>query len=332
MRLYLYFLAFFSVLAHAGDEIPVEELIDTKTIMDSYEFESTDAVDYQHSADDVDLAIKTYEEINSEDYEDQAVDDAEKNSCDQGRHERIVCANIMCGFGAGMGEWPSECTDYKRLLIEVLATYPPWKSPPKCFMRDKDCNKSGRAKEADADEEFCMSMSDNKERHQCMMALETTTQEGAEDYVQRNGGYSEGLEDIEFIEKDPVDVATEFLLSVDERFAYRDDLVPNTSNFCDPYIEYDCVFSTVEPETSEMEKLSYFLENKDKPTMKDSWEMEETKHALIIEGTLTEKCIDVPLEEFYNCNFYPDLPQQCWAVKDHQSIVECIEEHEVVSS
>lgn len=68
------------------------------------------------------------------------------DGCPVSRSEKIVCAMVMCDFGQAMGEWPSECNDVKIDFAIYMASLGFWDKPAKCFKRDKDCNKKGKAK------------------------------------------------------------------------------------------------------------------------------------------------------------------------------------------
>lgn len=77
------------------------------------------------------------------------------DGCPVGRAEKIVCAAVMCDFGLIMGEWPSECNQVKVDLAVYLATLGFWDKPARCFNRDQDCKKDGKAKKANATPAMC---------------------------------------------------------------------------------------------------------------------------------------------------------------------------------
>ncbi|MBU0801486.1 MAG: hypothetical protein KKA05_10870 [Alphaproteobacteria bacterium] len=68
------------------------------------------------------------------------------DGCPIGRSEEIVCAAVMCDFGLLKGESPSECDQVKIDLAVYLASLGFWDKPAKCYNRDQNCNKKGKAK------------------------------------------------------------------------------------------------------------------------------------------------------------------------------------------
>lgn len=80
------------------------------------------------------------------DFEKEADNQVKAHSCPMKSDERLICANVMCDFGLIMGEWSSECTQYKKDLAIYLATLGFWDKPPKCWGRDSGCKKDGKIK------------------------------------------------------------------------------------------------------------------------------------------------------------------------------------------
>lgn len=333
------------ILSYAGEEKSLSDLIDSNHVsndglvdasdINTGELLDTDDITLHHQAGDEGEFEARVEAMEASLFEGQAHEDANKNSCNKGRDEKIVCANIMCDFGLIMGEWPGECTDYKLKLAEVVAKTPPWKSLPKCFFVNKSCKNSGRAKEAKADEEYCNQMSDLAERHQCLLALDMTNERGATDYIERNGGSTDGISDIEFVEGNPAEVGTDFLVNhVDPRFNFEHELTRNYTEWykkCSKFgFKFNCRWRERDTGIQPMAELNFYLEHRDDPAYAS--QVRQKRELLISKGTMLEHCANVPFDQFFNCNFYPDLPKQCWSAPSHEAIAECVEDQEIASS
>jgi hypothetical protein len=105
------------------------------------------------------------------DYELEAKSAVKKNSCPMKNDEELVCAVIMCDFGALMGEYPSECHKVKLDFAVYLATLGFWDKPPKCFMRDSECNKNGKASKKTQSSSLCENPATGKPDEACLKGL-----------------------------------------------------------------------------------------------------------------------------------------------------------------
>lgn len=110
-----------------------------------------------------------------------AVANNNPNGCPVPSDEKLVCAVVMCDFGLIMGEWSSECTQYKRDFAIYLATLGPFDRPPKCKMRDENCNKTGKAKKAAVDEKFCTSLSTPEAVNACLAGKKAIDEDKSEE-------------------------------------------------------------------------------------------------------------------------------------------------------
>ena len=86
--------------------------------------------------------------------------------------EKLVCAVVICDFGLIMGEWSSECTEYKKDFAFYLATLGPFDKPPKCKMRDENCNKVGTARKASLDISKCDGLESIEAQSACRSAVQ----------------------------------------------------------------------------------------------------------------------------------------------------------------
>ncbi len=343
MKHLVYLALLIPILSYAGEEKSLSDLIDANHVSDNGLIEAEDlSTDELLNTGDITLLNEVGDEgeyeirveaLESELFEGEAREDAKNNSCKKGGKEKVVCANIMCDFGLILGEWSSECTDYKLKLAEAIATTPPWKSLPSCILVDKSCKKSGKAKKADADEDYCNKMADLSERHQCLMALDMTNKKGATEFIERNGGNSDDVNGISFIDSDPEEIGTDFLVNaVDPRFNFEEEL---TQNYTDKKKKCSwgglkCKWRDVDTGIQPMAELNFYLEHRDDPSYAN--QVQERRELLISRGTMLEHCASVSFDEFFNCNFYPDLPQQCWTAPNHEAIAECVDSQEVASN
>ena len=104
-----------------------------------------------------------------------ASNEAKNHGCPVSEAEEVVCGNIMCDFGLLMGEYPDRCWDYKAKLIVLKAKLLPWEKLPRCFKRDENCNKTGRAGKEQMDTSYCMDNTDNKnDTELCLGAMRET--------------------------------------------------------------------------------------------------------------------------------------------------------------
>lgn len=342
MKYIIYSVLLVTFSALAGEEKSLIDLVNENTyleneIIDTSQLNTgdlvdTDSIHLQNEVGDEGEFEARVEAMEASLFEDQANSDAEKNGCDQNSFEKIVCANIMCDFGLIKGEWPGECTDYKLKLAKKMLTLMPWEDPPNCIKRDKDCNDAGKANKSTADENYCNQMSNLSERHKCLMALDMNNKKGATEYVERNGGDASILNDVEFIDAEPAEIGSEFLVNiVDPRFNFEEEL---TYNYMERYkkcskfgFKFNCRWRERDTGIQPMAELNYYLEHRDNPTY--STQVIQKRELLISKGTMLEHCANVPFNQFFNCNFYPALPQQCWSAPNHEEIAKCVEDQEV---
>ena len=254
--------------------------------------QDTDAVGLEH-----DLVNNTEYQDNRDQsvFERQANHDAEENSCHRSRAEKTVCANLICNFGFAQGKWSSACTQHKLDLIFLQARTPPWEDLPTCKMLDGLCRVVGQASARRADSDFCKNISDSKERHACMVGLETSEEEGASVYIEKHGGDTTALQSLEFEQTEEEREYSSSLIDIDQRYAQEEQLLRSNGG-------------------QSAQELSTYLENRSPSLARE----------LIQSGILQSRCINVPLNEFYNCNQYPDVPEQCWSAPDHASVVQCL--------
>lgn len=92
--------------------------------------------------------------------------------CPMKSDEALVCEVVLCNpLGLVISESRSECMKTNRRFAIYLATLGFWDKPPKCKMRDKDCNKTGKAKSASIDVDFCDELENFDERNTCRNTL-----------------------------------------------------------------------------------------------------------------------------------------------------------------
>jgi len=283
----------FDAQAHETESLPVLELLDVDSINLEHSFINTMTAQGQDSAD----------------FADQARADADNNNCGQSDDETTVCTNIMCTFGIVYGEWSQECTDNVLDMVLLRATTPPWDSLPTCKMVDELCNQVGRASRREASKDFCHGLSTEK-RHSCLLGLEIGEEEAAIDYIERNNGDEELLETAQFerphqsdeVQQETQDYSTSFLaVHVDPRYAQDETLFEDNGNYVPG------------------QRLGQYLEARE-----SGRSVLRVRQQLIRSGELRAVCADVPVDQFYNCNQFPDLPEQCWLEPNHESIVECL--------
>ncbi len=319
---------------YAADEVPLSEYIDQQQegrFLDTSEIPSSSMADVQEKTlsefidsqgfddtpietdqlpsdseilqdtDEIDLDnefvnnLEYQDERDQSEYEQQANHDAEANSCPRSSEEETVCANVICDFGLTMGEWSSACTQHKLDLMLLKMRTPPWEDLPTCKMLDGACRVIGEAFAQEADGDFCNKISDPKERHACKVGLEASEEEGASAYVEKHGGDTTALDALEFEETEEEHKNQSPLVQFDQRYANEERLLKHNGG-------------------RSAQNLSSYLENRN-PSL---------ARVLIQQGVLQVRCTEVELDEFYNCNQYPDLPPQCWSAPDHESVVQCL--------
>lgn len=103
------------------------------------------------------------------------------DGCPVSRAEKIVCAAVMCEFGAAMGENPSECNQVRIDLAVYLASLGFWDKPAKCMNRDSDCNTKGKAKKAPANARHCTDPDTGIVDSNCMRGMNIMTMDCSEE-------------------------------------------------------------------------------------------------------------------------------------------------------
>ena len=311
-------LVFLTFNIFAADEIPLSEYIDQQQegrLLDTSEIPSSSMADVQEKTlsdfidsqgfdstpietdqlpseserlqdtDEIDLEqefisnLEYQNDADQSEFEQQANHDAETNSCPRSSEEETVCANVICDFGLAMGEWSSACTKHKLDLMLLQMRTPPWEDLPTCKMLDGACRVVGEAFAQEADSDFCDKIVDAKERHACKVGLETSEEEGASAYLEKHGGDTTALEALEFEETEGEHSNTSSLVQFDQRYAQEKRLLQRNGG-------------------RSAQDLSSYLENRSPSLARE----------LIQQGILQSRCTDVALNEFYNCNQYPDLP------------------------
>lgn len=106
---------------------------------------------------------------------------ADPNGCPVPSAEKLVCAVVMCDFGLVMGEWSSECTEYKKDFAIYLATLGPFDKPPRCKMRDENCKKVGTAKKASLDASKCDELETVEAQTACKAAVQNNDNDTSEE-------------------------------------------------------------------------------------------------------------------------------------------------------
>lgn len=98
--------------------------------------------------------------------------------CPMSSAEELVCEVVLCNpIGLAIAESRSECLEVNRRFTIYLATLGFWSKPPKCKMRDKNCNKVGKASNAEIDPSYCDDLDNEDEKNSCKAALGIVTQE-----------------------------------------------------------------------------------------------------------------------------------------------------------
>jgi len=101
-----------------------------------------------------------------------------QQGCPVSGAETLVCSVILCNpIGLAINKSRSKCLDVNRRFAWYLATLGFWSKPPKCQMRDKSCNKVGKATDAQIDPSYCDSLGTEAEQNACKAALGGATQE-----------------------------------------------------------------------------------------------------------------------------------------------------------
>lgn len=107
----------------------------------------------------------------------RAAHEAKNHGCPVSEGEEIVCGNIMCDFGALFGEWPDKCWDYKAKLTILKAKLKPWEKLPRCYKRDENCNRAGRAGKEQLDSSYCMDNAETEQDKEICLGAMTETDE-----------------------------------------------------------------------------------------------------------------------------------------------------------
>jgi len=92
--------------------------------------------------------------------------------CPISSSETLVCSVILCNpLGMSIAAAVPACTAVNLKFAIYLATLGPFDSPPKCKARDKSCNVTGRASNAEMSPEYCYNLSDKEHQDACTAAL-----------------------------------------------------------------------------------------------------------------------------------------------------------------
>lgn len=102
---------------------------------------------------------------------------SEPQGCPMSSAEELVCEVVLCVPGILIAESRSECIQVNRRFAIYLATLGFWSKPPKCKMRDKNCNKVGNASNDEIDPSYCDELATEDEQNSCKAALGIVTQE-----------------------------------------------------------------------------------------------------------------------------------------------------------
>ncbi len=98
--------------------------------------------------------------------------------CPMSSDEELVCAVVLCNpIGLAIAASRSECLEVNRRFAWYLATLGFWSKPPKCKMRDMNCNKVGKASNAEIDPGYCDELDKETEQNSCRASFGIVTQE-----------------------------------------------------------------------------------------------------------------------------------------------------------
>jgi len=95
----------------------------------------------------------------------------EPQGCPIPSDEKLVCSVIMCVPGLLISESRSKCIQINRKFAIYLATLGFWSKPPKCKMRDLNCESTGNASSAEIDASYCDELETEAEQNSCRAAL-----------------------------------------------------------------------------------------------------------------------------------------------------------------
>lgn len=92
--------------------------------------------------------------------------------CPVSSAEKLVCSVVLCNpIGLAIAESRSECITVNRKFAIYLATLGFWSKPPKCKSRDQNCNKTGRASDAQISTSYCNDLSNTHDKKSCYAAI-----------------------------------------------------------------------------------------------------------------------------------------------------------------
>lgn len=94
----------------------------------------------------------------------------ETEGCPMQSAETLVCSVVVCSIGILIPESHSECVKVKTKFAIYLATLGFWSKPPSCKQRDENCEKTGKASNAEIDPEFCMGLGTDEKVQACLAA------------------------------------------------------------------------------------------------------------------------------------------------------------------
>lgn len=101
------------------------------------------------------IALFSFSTLADPQISNEIKNDIHSHECPIPSAEKLVCAVIMCDFGLVLGQWSSDCTQYKKSFAIYLATLGFWSKPPSCKGRDQNCNSTGKASKAAPPANIC---------------------------------------------------------------------------------------------------------------------------------------------------------------------------------
>lgn len=94
------------------------------------------------------------------------------NACPVRRGERLACSVLLCNpIGLAIAESRSECLQVNIDFAVYMATAGFLRSRPRCYSRDQNCNRTGRASTAEMGPEYCVGAGSTDKQQACMAAL-----------------------------------------------------------------------------------------------------------------------------------------------------------------
>lgn len=92
-------------------------------------------------------------------------------ACDVPSDEKLVCEVVLCNpIGLVISESRSKCMKVNRRFAIYLATLGFWDKPPKCKLRNAQCQKTGNAgSDATLAPSFCEELPDRESQLACLV-------------------------------------------------------------------------------------------------------------------------------------------------------------------